>query len=68
MYIRTEKYIFWVLTFIFTCGMLYSSIIRVPSLEEDVKSLNNRQTITETHYTHIKESLNRIEGILTGGK
>lgn len=61
MYIRTEKYIFWVITLVFTIGMLYSNIIKIPSIINKVQKLDTRQTIVETNYQHIVSALERIE-------
>ena len=56
-----ENYLFWILSIIFTCGMLYASVIKIPAIERDQEDLKIRQSVTETEYRMIKESLIRIE-------
>jgi len=65
MYIRTEKYIFWIISIVFTIGMLYSSVIDIPTIKKDVTNLATRQTIIETNYDHIVSALDRIEKKIT---
>lgn len=65
---NVEKYILWILSGIFTAGIIYANIIKIPAIEKSTQDLEIRMSVAETNYEHIRESLVRIERKLDGGK
>jgi len=69
MQIKLENYLLWIISIIFTAGMIYSNVIKIPAMASDIQILNTRQAVTEANYINIKESLDEIKSMLkSGGK
>ena len=59
----------WIVSIIFTAGMIYANVIKIPAMASDIQLLNTRQSVTEANYSNIKESLIEIKSMIKrGGK
>lgn len=58
---KINQVMIWIVGVIFATGMLYANIVKIPTIEKCVVDLTTRVSVSETHYGHIKDSLDRIE-------
>ena len=61
MAFKIDNYLMWIVSIIFTAGMIYANVIKIPAIERSQQILEIKQSVIEANYTNIKESLNRIE-------
>lgn len=56
----------WIVSIIFTAGMIYANVIKIPEIEKCQQRLEIKQSVNDANYTNIKESLTRIEKKIDG--
>jgi len=61
MAFKIDNYLMWIVSIIFTAGMIYANVVKIPAIERSQQILEIKQSVIEANYTNIKESLNRIE-------
>jgi len=61
MAFKIDNYLMWIVSIIFTAGIIYANVIKIPAIERSQQILEIKQSVIEANYTNIKESLNRIE-------
>lgn len=51
----------WIVSIIFTAGMIYANVIKIPAIERSQQQLEIKQSVSDANYINIKYSLERIE-------
>jgi len=61
MAFKIDNYLMWIVSIIFTAGMIYANVIKIPAIERSQQQLEIKQSVSDANYINIKYSLERIE-------